>query len=91
MFLFYMYFLYCSLVHSSALNFHLYFVITKLNETNYKNGKNEPSNNHSVNVCFEYNIIDVSSDTWWLNNGATIHICNFMQAMISRRSPTSFE
>ena len=27
------------------------------------NGKNELSDNHWVNVCFESNIIDVSSDT----------------------------
>ena len=35
--------------------------------------------------------IYVSSDTWWLDNGATIHTCNSMQAVISRRSPTSLE
>ena len=29
-----------------------------------KNEKNELSNNHWVSVCFESNIIDVSSDTW---------------------------
>ena len=55
------------------------------------NGKNELSENHLVNVCFESNIIDVSSDTWWLDSGATIHACNSMQAMISRKNPTSFE
>ena len=43
-----------------------------------------------MNVCFESNVIDVSSDTW-LDNGATIHACNSMQDVISRRSPTSFE
>ena len=56
-----------------------------------KNEKNELSNNHLVNFCFESNIIDVSSDTWWLDSGATIHACNSMQAMISRRSSTSLE
>ena len=30
-------------------------------------------------------------DTWWLNSGATIHACNSMLAVISRRSPTSLE
>ena len=34
----------------------------KLNETNYKNEKNDLYDNHWVDVCFEYNIIDVSSD-----------------------------
>ena len=43
------------------------------------------------NACFELNIIDVSYDSWWLDSGVTIHTCNFMQAMISRRSPTSLE
>ena len=42
-----------------------------------------------MNVCFESNIIVVSSDTWWLDSGATIHTCNSMQAMISRRGPNS--
>ena len=56
-----------------------------------KNGKNESYNNQWVNVCFESNIIDMSSDTWWLDSGATIHACNSMQAVISRRSPTSLE
>ena len=59
--------------------------------TNYNNVKNELSDNHLVDVCFESNIIDVSSDTWWLDSGAPIHACNSMQAMISRRSPTSLE
>ena len=63
----------------------------KLNGTNYKNRKNELSNNHWVNVCFESNIIDVPYDTWWLDNGATIHASNSMQAMISKRSPTTLE
>ena len=44
-----------------------------------------------MNVCFESNIIDVSSDTWWLDSGVTIHACNSMQAVISRRNPTSLE
>ena len=44
-----------------------------------------------MNVCFESNIIDVSSDTWWLDSGAIIHVCNSMQVVISRRSPTSLE
>ena len=33
----------------------------------------------------------MSSDTWWLNSSATIQACNSMQAVISRRSPTSLE
>ena len=44
-----------------------------------------------MNVCFESNVIDVSSDTWWLDNSVTIHACNYMQAVIIRRSPISLE
>ena len=33
----------------------------------------------------------MSSDTWWLDSGATIHACNSMQAVIRRRSSTSLE
>ena len=33
----------------------------------------------------------MSSDTWWLDSGATIHACNYVQVMISRRSPISQE
>ena len=86
-----MYFLHCSLVYSLPLSFHQFFVITKFNETNYKNDKNELSDNHLVNVCFESNIIDVSFDTWWLDSGATIHACNSMQKVIRRRNPTNLE
>ena len=49
-----------------------------------KNEKNELFDNHWVNVCFESNVIDVPSDTWWLDSGATIHICSSMQSMIIR-------
>ena len=49
------------------------------------------SDNHLVNIWFESNIIDVSFDTWWLDSSATIHACNSMQAMISKKSPTSLE
>ena len=61
--LFYMYFLHYSLVYSLALSFPQFFVITKFNGTNYKNGKNELFNNHLMNICFESNVIDVSFDT----------------------------
>ena len=33
----------------------------------------------------------MSYDTCWLDSGATIHVCNSMQAVISRRNPTSLE
>ena len=42
-----------------------------------KNGKNELSDNHLVNVCFQSNIIDMSFGTWLLDDSATIHACKF--------------
>ena len=33
---------------------------------------------HFVSVCFESNLIEVSSNTWWLDTGATTHISNVM-------------
>ena len=65
--------------------FPQFFDITKLNWTNYKNDTS------LVNVCFESNIIDVSSDNWWLDSDDIIHACNSMQAVINIRSPTSLE
>ena len=47
--------------------------------------------NRWVNVCFESNVIDVPSNTWWLDSGATIHACNSVYAIINRRSLTSKE
>ena len=69
----------------------MFFAINKKYTKFLKNRKNELSNNHWVNVCFESNIIDVSSDTWWLGSGASIHACNSMQAVTSKRSRTSLE
>ena len=65
------------------------YVVSKKYTKFLKNGKNELSDNHWVNVCFELNIIDVPS--WWLDGGATIHACNYMQTVISRRSSTCLE
>ena len=31
------------------------------------------------------------SDTWWLDSGAIVHACNFVQAMIRRKSLTNQE
>ena len=90
-----MYESFCFLILLSCLFFifELFsiFVITQLNGTDYKNKKIELSDNYLVNVCFESNIIDVSSNTLWLDSGATIHDCNSMQVVIRKRSPTSLE
>lgn len=37
---------------------------------------------HSVSVCFEFNFIEVPSNTWWLDTGATTHVSNIMQGFL---------
>ena len=69
----------------------LLYAISKKYMKFSKKGKIESYDNHWVNVCFESNIIDVSDDTWWLDSGASIHACNSLQAVISKRSPISLE
>ncbi|KAG6645088.1 hypothetical protein CIPAW_08G099000 [Carya illinoinensis] len=32
-------------------------------------------------VCFESNLVNVPSDTWWLDTGATIHATNSLQEL----------
>ena len=34
-------------------------------------------------VCFETNLVDVPSNTWWLDSSATIHISNNMQGYLT--------
>ena len=66
----------------------LLYAISKKYTKFSKNEKNELYDNHWVNDCFEFNIIDVPFDTWWLDSGTTIHACNSMQAVISIRCKT---
>ena len=47
--------------------------------------------NPCLKVCLEYNIIDVLTNSWWLDIGATIHVTNFIPEVTSRKSPTSLE
>ncbi|KAH9648506.1 Integrase catalytic domain-containing protein [Citrus sinensis] len=42
-------------------------------------------------VCFESNLVDVPSDTWWLDTGATINITNSLHEFRSRREPNERE
>ncbi|KAG6642075.1 hypothetical protein CIPAW_09G118100, partial [Carya illinoinensis] len=42
---------------------------------------------HSLLVCFESNLVDVPSDTWWLDTGATIHATNSLQELRNHRRP----
>ena len=38
---------------------------------------------HFVSVCFESNLIEVSSNTWWLDTGAITHVSNVMQGYLN--------
>ena len=38
----------------------------------------EKKGNPFVKVCLESNIIDVPTNSWWLDTGATIHVTNLM-------------
>ncbi|KAF7812098.1 Retrovirus-related Pol polyprotein from transposon TNT 1-94 [Senna tora] len=40
---------------------------------------------------YESNMVDVSSNTWWIDSGATIHISNSLQGFLNQRKPTSSE
>ena len=36
-----------------------------------------------IYVCFESNLTEIPSNTWWLDSGATTHISNTMQGFLS--------
>ena len=42
-------------------------------------------------VCYESNFINVPHNTWWIDSGATVHICNTMQELLNKRAPTESE
>jgi hypothetical protein len=42
-------------------------------------------------VCFESNLVNVPSDSWWLDTGSPIHIANSLQGFIKRRAPSRAE
>ena len=51
-------------------------------------GKQEKKGNI---LMIETNIIDVPMNTWWLATGATIHVTNSLQKMISQKRQTNLE
>ncbi|KAM1649269.1 hypothetical protein ACFX14_010564 [Malus domestica] len=53
-----------------------------------KKGKNKIS---SVFACFESNVIDVPSNSWWLDSGSSIHVTNSLQDFITKRTPNKDE
>jgi uncharacterized membrane protein len=40
---------------------------------------------------FEYNVVDVPSDTWWLDTDVNIHVTNSLQELQSIRKPSNGE
>ncbi|CAL9020349.1 unnamed protein product [Prunus brigantina] len=48
-------------------------------------------NLEQILVCFESNLVDFSDDSWWLDNGASIHVANSLQGFTRRRLPRKDE
>ena len=42
-------------------------------------------------VCFETNFIDVPTNTWWVDTGAVIHVCNNVHGFLTSQPPMSHE
>lgn len=42
-------------------------------------------------VCYESNLAEVPSNTWWIDSGATTHITNSMQGFLTTRKPKDSE
>ncbi|CAL8993086.1 unnamed protein product, partial [Prunus brigantina] len=43
---------------------------------------------NQVHVCFESNAIEISSDSWWLDSGALVHVANSLQGFKTKRLPS---
>ncbi|KAG8382445.1 hypothetical protein BUALT_Bualt05G0078000 [Buddleja alternifolia] len=46
----------------------------------------EKKGTFNVYVCFESNLSEVPSNTWWLDSGATTHVSNMMQGFLTIQS-----
>lgn len=42
-------------------------------------------------VCYESNLVEVPSNTWWIDSGATTHITNSLQGFLTTRKPEESE
>ena len=51
----------------------------------------ENKGNFCTLVCTEVNLASISTDTWWLDSGATIHVSMSMQDCLHYRKPISKE
>ncbi|TXG48817.1 hypothetical protein EZV62_024692 [Acer yangbiense] len=45
----------------------------------------------NIYVIFESNLIEVPSNTWWIDSGATVHVSNTMQGFLTTRTILSNE
>ncbi|GKC28100.1 retrovirus-related pol polyprotein from transposon TNT 1-94, partial [Tanacetum coccineum] len=45
---------------------------------------------HYVSVCFESNLSEVPSNTWWFDSGATTHVSNIIQGFLTIQTISPF-
>ena len=45
----------------------------------------------SAHVCFEYNLVNVPLDSWWLDSGVTVHVATSLQGIRNLRKPSKKE
>ena len=46
----------------------------------------EKKGDHLSLVCFEINLVNVPFNIWWLDSGATIHVSNFTEGLLTTQS-----
>ncbi|KAI5312499.1 hypothetical protein L3X38_041672 [Prunus dulcis] len=53
--------------------------------------KQKAKGKNQVHVCFESNAIEISSYSWWLDSGASVHVANSLQRFKTKRLPSKAE
>lgn len=46
---------------------------------------------NDISICLESTLVDIFSDSWWLDSGATVHVSNSLQGFTTKRVPTKDE
>src|SRR5262249_3575285 len=59
--------------------------------TTWLEKKRKEEGNFFSLVCFESNMIDVSSNSWGLDSGVTVHVAITLQRFTSKRKSSDFE
>ena len=49
----------------------------------------EKKGNPTSFVCYKSNMVNINTNTWWIDSGSTIHISNSLQGMQNLRKPVS--